>query len=139
MTRAGIGRRQALTGMAGVGLGLPVLGACGGDDGPPAAEESPAGDGAAIASTSDVAVGGATILADHEVVLSQPSEGGFRAFSTTCTHQGCPVDKVADGRILCPCHGSAFSVTDGSVVNGPATSPLEEVPVNVDGDQIRLG
>ena len=46
-----------------------------------------------------------------------------------CTHRGCLVATVADGTINCTCHGSKFSIDDGSVVNGPATSPLGTVAV----------
>jgi len=38
--------------------------------------------------------------------------------------------------ISCPCHGSAFSAEDGSVENGPASRPLREIPVTVEGDQV---
>ncbi|UUZ59239.1 QcrA and Rieske domain-containing protein [Nocardioides sp. B-3] len=41
-----------------------------------------------------------------------------------------------DGVIPCGCHGSQFSIEDGSVVRGPATSPLSEIQITVDGDTI---
>jgi Rieske Fe-S protein len=69
-------------------------------------------------------------------VVVQPAEGEFKAFSSICTHQGCPVSKVEGEEIQCVCHGSVFSTADGSVVNGPATAPLEEVAISVDGDEI---
>ncbi len=34
-------------------------------------------------------------------------------------------------RIHCNCHQSEFSVKDGSVLQDPATEPLEEFPVTV--------
>jgi Rieske Fe-S protein len=83
-------------------------------------------------------VGGGTIFADEQVVVTQPSEGEFKAFNTTCTHQGCPVQSVSDGTINCTCHGSKFSIEDGSPESGPATSALEEVSINVEGDSIVL-
>jgi Rieske Fe-S protein len=61
-----------------------------------------------------------------------------KAFSVACTHQGCAVSEVADGTIICACHGSKFRVADGSVANGPATTPLQEVNVNVQDGAIRL-
>jgi len=57
-------------------------------------------------------------------VVTQPVSGTFKAFSATCTHQGCAVSEVANGTINCPCHGSRFAVADGSVTAGPATTPL---------------
>ena len=75
---------------------------------------------------ADVPVGGGVILDKEKLVVTQPEAGTFKAFSSTCTHQGCTVTKVADGTIDCPCHGSTFSVEDGSVQGGPAPSPLPE-------------
>ena len=40
--------------------------------------------------------------------------------------QGCPVDNVSDGTINCTCHGSQFSIEDGSVVGGPPARSREE-------------
>jgi len=139
MTTDGIRRRHALTGAAGLGLGLPVLAACGGDAGTatdPATDSSDSG--GPLGPTSDVAVGGGTIFADQKVVVTQPSEGDFKAFTAVCTHQGCLVGQVDGEEIQCPCHGSVFSIEDGSVLNGPATSPLSEVGISVEGDEISL-
>jgi Rieske Fe-S protein len=148
MTTHGLGRRQALTGVAGLGLGLPVLAACGGAEtaGDPASSGGSGGSGGSaagssgdpIASASDVPVGGGLIVEEPQVVVVQPAEGEFKAFSSICTHQGCPVSKVEGEEIQCVCHGSVFSTADGSVVNGPATAPLEEVAISVDGDEITL-
>lgn len=91
----------------------------------------------ALAATGDVPVGGGMIVAG--VVVTQPAEGDFRAFSSTCTHQGCTVSDVSDGIISCPCHGSRYSAEDGSVEQGPATEALPEVGITVEGDQIIRG
>ena len=72
------------------------------------------------------------------MVITQPTEGEFKAFGTTCTHQGCQIESVSDGHINCPCHGSRFLIEDGSPDGGPATSPLEAVSITVEGDQIIL-
>lgn len=111
------------------------------DSGPDAAADG----GEILATTDDVEVGGGLILADQEVVLTQPSSGQFNGFSSVCTHQGCTVASISDGTINCPCHGSRFSIEDGSVVQAatgltPDTqSPLPEVPITVDGTSIRIG
>lgn len=152
-----LSRRRALTGFAAAGVGIPFLAACGSDtastggDSPsspassaggstPAAPESSAGGGAAdgLTTAADVPVGGGTIFADEGVVITQPTAGEFKGFSNICTHQGCPVTSVEDGVIVCNCHNSTFSIEDGSVQGGPASSPLEEVSLAVEGDSISL-
>jgi Rieske Fe-S protein len=103
----------------------------------PGTTEPQGGGGDALATTAEVPVGGGTILADKEIVITQPSAGEFMAFSAVCTHQGCMVDEVSGGTINCPCHGSKFKL-DGSVSQGPATTPLSARAVKVSGDQISL-
>lgn len=96
------------------------------------------GAGGTTVPTSDVPVGGGTILKDQKVVITQPQEGEFKAFTAVCTHQGCLVSAVADGNIDCACHGSKFSAADGSVVQGPAKGALAAVDITVSGDSITL-
>lgn len=94
----------------------------------------PAGGGKAIAKAADVPVGGGTVLKEEKLVVTQPTAGSYRCFSAVCTHQGCLVNKVADGTIDCPCHGSKFAVADGAVTKGPATRPLPEKKITVASD-----
>ncbi|MGI5483570.1 Rieske (2Fe-2S) protein [Streptomyces lavendofoliae] len=91
-----------------------------------------------LARTSDIPPGGGAVLKDRKVVVTQPREGEFRAFSAVCTHQGCVVATVEDGTINCACHGSRFRIADGSVARGPATRPLPAERITVTGDTIRL-
>jgi len=85
--------------------------------------------------TADVPVGGGVVLKDADYVVTQPTEGEFKAFSKICTHKGCPVAEVAK-TINCKCHGSKFSIEDGSVVNPPADKPLAESKATVSGDKV---
>lgn len=105
-------------------------------DDPTAASSAPAGD--ALAQTSDIPVEGGTIFADAQVVVTQPTKGTFKCFGSTCTHQGCQVSEVTKDGIVCPCHGSVFSLSDGSPQSGPATAPLPEKTVTVSGTSISV-
>jgi nitrite reductase/ring-hydroxylating ferredoxin subunit len=128
-------RRQALAGAAVGGLTLPVLAACGGSSTGSAGGGSSAGTGgggggssSVLVATKDVPVGGGVVLADQNVVVTRPDKGTFEGFSATCTHQGCTLANVAAGTINCGCHGSQFSITDGSNVTGPLGSAAGSVP-----------
>jgi Rieske Fe-S protein len=90
-----------------------------------------------LAKVGDIPVGGGAILADAQVVITQPTAGTFACFGAVCTHQGCLVTDVSGGTINCPCHGSRFNIADGSVAGGPAPQPLPPVAITVDGDTIR--
>ncbi|AVH55823.1 MULTISPECIES: Rieske (2Fe-2S) protein [Streptomyces] len=94
--------------------------------------------GTVLGKTSDIPVGGGMVYAKAKVVVTQPTSGDFKGFSAICTHQGCTVNKVQDGEILCPCHKSKFKITDGGVAEGPATKPLPAAEVTVADGTIRL-
>ena len=129
MTKEALSRRNALAGAATVGIGLPLLAACGGDSDETATDSPSAGGsasgspseeasaGTALGAAADVPVGGGVIFKDQKVVVTQPAEGEFKGFSAICTHQGCPV---------------------GSVETGPATKPLGSVAVKVKGGEITV-
>ncbi|MGN6252727.1 MAG: Rieske (2Fe-2S) protein [Marmoricola sp.] len=135
-TGAGPDRRAVVAGTAAVGLALPLLAACG-DIGKGHPHTGPTGTGP-LGPASEVPVGGGHVFADKQVVVTQPKAGEYKAFSAVCTHAGCLVRSVADGQIRCPCHGSRFSITDGSVVGGPAPAPLPAVDVEVANGTISL-
>ena len=139
-------RRAVLAGAVGLTT-ASVLAACGddksndnsgGDGNGGGAAQNNGSTGGPLAKTGDVPVNGGKILGDQDVVITQPQAGTFKAFTATCTHQQCTVAEVAGGTINCKCHGSKFSATDGSVKNGPATKPLTEKQIKVDGDSITL-
>ncbi|MGI5487070.1 Rieske (2Fe-2S) protein [Microtetraspora malaysiensis] len=102
-----------------------------------AAGEKPAAAGA-LAKKSDIPVGGGVIVKAEKVVVVQPEAGTFKAYRAICTHEGCPVKRVRDGLIVCPCHNSTFSIADGSPQKGPAKKPLAEVHISSEGDTITL-
>jgi Rieske Fe-S protein len=131
---AGPARRTVIAAAGAAGLAV-ALSACGDDGG----KAKPAGSaGTVLGKTSEVPEGGGKVFADAEVVVTQPTAGEFKAFSAVCTHQHCTVKDIANDTITCPCHGSEFSATDGSVKKGPATRPLPAEQINVAGGTITL-
>ena len=115
-----------------------IAGGAPGQSGPASSAAGPASPDApaVLASTADIPVGGGKILTGQKIVITQPQAGSFDAFTAVCTHQGCLVATVSGGTINCPCHGSKFSIANGSVVNGPAASPLAPVSIKVQGTSI---
>jgi Rieske Fe-S protein len=158
-----ISRRRALTGAAVGGLSLPLLAACGGGQSTPAAQQGGPGSGPSssgpsgtgqpggssgatlLTAASAVPVGGGVILGLQNVVVTQPTKGRFEGFSATCTHQGCILASVSSGTINCACHGSQFSITDGTNVTGPlgtpagSVAPLPKVAVKLEGKDVVAG
>jgi nitrite reductase/ring-hydroxylating ferredoxin subunit len=157
-------RRTMLRGVAVGGAALPLLAACGGGD--DAADSSGSGgssggsgdsgggsggsggSGGAAGTTvakADVPVGGGTILKKEKLVVVQPTEGDFKAYSAICTHQGCTVGKIEGDEIVCPCHMSHFAIKDGSNTQGPngtpagSVQPLATKKVTVKGSQLSIG
>ncbi|WP_206323631.1 Rieske (2Fe-2S) protein [Streptomyces sp. HNM0574] len=116
--------------------------ACGGaeDDG----QERPGGEPTPTAPVDlgpadAVPVGGAKLYRERKLVVSQPSRGEFKAFSAVCTHRGCVLTKVEKQEGDCTCHGSRFDVTNGEVLQGPASVPLPSVPVTERGGKLVAG
>jgi Rieske Fe-S protein len=137
----GTNRRRVLLGAGAVGAvaAAGALAACGtgsgntasGQDGPPASAAN-------LAKSSDIPVGGGKIFANQLLVVTQPTSGTFKAFSAVCTHQGCTVSSISGGLIMCPCHGSEYSIVDGSVKRGPAPTPLPAKTVTVTNGEISI-
>lgn len=132
-TPAPLSRRAVIVGAGATAVGAGLLAAGCSSAAPPAPPPS----GTALGPASAVPVGGGAIFADQGVVVTQPVEGEYTAFSTVCPHQGCAVAEITGGQIICPCHGSTFDLS-GSVVAGPAPTGLDTVPVTVADDRIVL-
>ncbi|WNF25874.1 Rieske (2Fe-2S) protein [Streptomyces sp. C11-1] len=148
-------RRTVVAAVGAAGAAV-VLTACGGSDGAGGSGGSEGSDaveqqqpgsgdggdggkgGEILAAASDIPEGGGVVFAAQKVVVTQPQPGEFKAFSSTCTHQGCAVKDVSGGTITCPCHNSTFDAATGSPTGGPATRPLPARRITVEGDSIRL-
>ena len=134
-------RRAVVAGMA----GMPLMAACGSDEESGgsggegvASPDEPRPSGGGLTTKADIPVGSGKIFPGEEVVVTQPAADEFKAFSAVCTHQGCVVSSLEGKEINCKCHGSKFSIEDGSVINGPAKKSLEELQVTAEGDNLTV-
>jgi nitrite reductase/ring-hydroxylating ferredoxin subunit len=94
-----------------------------------------------VAALQDVA-NGKTLCVDvdgREILLCRTSDGVY-AVDNLCTHAAARLceGKLKGHRILCPLHGAAFDVRDGSALTRPASVALATYPVRVDEDGISL-
>ncbi len=133
-----IDRRSALTGLA-VGacaIGLGGLSACATPQ--PVTNQSlenppTTGKSFVACATGDVPVrGGKTFTVnDQPVLITQPTEGTFKAFLAACTHAGVKLNRVLNGEIVCDGHGAVFNAETGMVKSGPAPRALSKIAVEV--------
>jgi len=89
---------------------------------------------------SELPVGGTKVITYGGVsVLVLRTKESLRAFSLVCTHLGCTVQWQKDKKeFYCPCHDGRFDEF-GDVLSGPPPIPLEQFPVQVEGDTVTVG
>lgn len=134
-------RRQVLRGSAGgaAGVGAALtLSACGGSGAQQPMATPRSGGNPVTVAKSDVPEGAGVILPDGYVV-TQPAAGEFKGFDPVCPHQGCLVSLIRNRNIVCACHTSLFSISDGQPTSGPARRGLTEVLVVDAGDNLLVG
>ncbi|HHX84209.1 MAG TPA: Rieske (2Fe-2S) protein [Actinomycetales bacterium] len=136
-------RRAFLAAVPGVVLLPGVLSACGITQ--PAQPVSTEQATTTVPSTTipaaEIPVGTATSVkaGDATVIVAQPTEGEFVAYSARCTHQGGIVQVVQDLHLRCPLHGAEFDGATGENTSAPAPRPLDVVPVSESDGQLTLG
>ncbi len=92
-----------------------------------------------VATLNDLPAG-KTLCVDvqgREVLLCHTSEGVF-AVDNLCSHADARLceGKLKGQRILCPMHGAAFDVRDGSALTRPAVRAIASHVVRLEHDQI---
>ncbi len=70
------------------------------------------------------------------VIRNPADQASVLAVSSLCTHQGCTIEwNSGTSGFVCPCHGSVFA-PDGSVVEGPASTPLATFAAKIEEDWV---
>ena len=73
---------------------------------------------------------------DH-CILIRTGEDEYVSYSQKCTHLSCAVYySPRNNRLECPCHQGFFSITDGSVLQGPPARPLPRVVLEKRGTEL---
>jgi cytochrome b6-f complex iron-sulfur subunit len=69
-------------------------------------------------------------------LLVRTREGDLKAFSAICTHLDCTVQYKTDtAQIWCACHNGLYDLS-GHVISGPPPRPLDQLAVNLRGDDV---
>lgn len=78
--------------------------------------------------------------ADGIPIVLVRRNGVISALAAACSHLGGPLDEgeIKDGGLVCPWHGSRFCLTDGQILDGPATLPQPYFETRVQGGRIEV-
>jgi Rieske Fe-S protein len=103
---------------------------------------APAYSAQTIAAAGEVPIGGVKLFAyptsQDPCILIRTGAESFAAYSQKCTHLSCAVYYAKEqNRLECPCHQGFFSVTDGSVIQGPPQRPLPRVTLAITDGRIQ--
>ena len=76
---------------------------------------------------------------DLDLLLAR-QHGRVCALAHSCSHQGGPLSEgtLKNGSVVCPWHGSEFSLCDGQILNGPATQNQPSLEVRERGGKIAV-
>jgi 3-phenylpropionate/trans-cinnamate dioxygenase ferredoxin subunit len=95
-----------------------------------------------VAKTTDIRPGQVKYVEveDYQLAICNV-DGVFYCIEDVCTHDG---GHLGQGELMgniieCPRHGARFDVTTGNVLRMPAVAPIETYPVQVEGDEIKVG
>ena len=77
-------------------------------------------------------------LVKNDIIVVHTGGTTYYALSSKCTHQGATVQfDAANNRVHCPAHQSNFA-TNGTVINGPASSALKTYNTSLSGNSLRV-
>jgi nitrite reductase/ring-hydroxylating ferredoxin subunit len=94
-----------------------------------------------VASTGDIAPGQMKEYdLDGTDVAVANVDGVFHAFYNHCPHQGAALaagfGEIYGNDLVCALHDSAFNLSTGEPIDGPADEPIAIYQVRVEGDDV---
>jgi glycine betaine catabolism B len=100
------------------------------------------GEWVTVANASDVPEGAIVGASAQGVELVVTNVAGrYHAVGAVCPHAGCSLatdGEIENGTIVCDCHGSAYDLDTGEVVNPPSDEPIPVYDVRLDGETIQV-
>ncbi len=94
-----------------------------------------------VAKTNEIPAGYIKLvqLEGHNISLAN-ADGSFYAVDDLCPHEeGSLSEGEIEGEsIICPYHGSQFSLKTGAYEAGPASAPIATHQVLVQGDEVKI-
>jgi len=94
-----------------------------------------------VAKKKDIAPGtGILVTVDGKEIAVFNSNGSFYAIDNACTHVGGSLSEgpLEGNAVVCPWHGAMFDLTNGQVLNGPASEGVCCYQVKVEGEDIQI-
>lgn len=75
----------------------------------------------------------------HDDFIIINENESLTVLSARCTHLGCKINTLENGRLICPCHGSEYNL-NGNPIKGPAYRKLEKIQaeISTDGKTIEI-
>jgi len=78
-------------------------------------------------------------VSGHDILICH-TKNDFFAVENQCSHARSKLEggRLRAYRLICPLHGAAFDIRDGSVKGEPATSPIRIYPLRVIDGRIQV-
>jgi 3-phenylpropionate/trans-cinnamate dioxygenase ferredoxin subunit len=94
-----------------------------------------------VGAEGDIAPGEAKLVeAEGREIALFNCGGEYFALDNDCTHIGGPLceGEISGDRVICPWHGSEFSIKTGEVLGPPADENVNSYKVRVEGGRILI-
>lgn len=84
-----------------------------------------------------LATNGGALINDG-VIVARTMDGSFIAIDAACSHEGTNINYVSSSNSFkCPNHGATFDA-NGNVLQGPASTSLQDYKTSVSGTSLRV-
>ncbi len=72
---------------------------------------------------------------ENYILVNQKDE--ITVLLAKCSHLGCKINSMENGKFICPCHGSEYDL-EGKPIKGPAYKNLTKIPAQLSSDGLNV-